>query len=117
MSKDLDRRSERLPQKGGGDQLHPAAKLVLQALSLPVAGLVAAGVLFVVGAGLILVALVLIAGLLAGAASVPLAMLAGRRRITRARFVHRDVIDARATVHHADAEQDDQDESADSSGP
>ncbi len=103
MSEEIDRTQRRDVWERDVDDLHPAARVLLQALVLPVAGLIAAGVLLVVGLSLVLVGLVLVAALLAGAVSVPLAVLAGRRRLRPTRRGP-EVLDARATVREIDAD-------------
>jgi hypothetical protein len=108
MPEELDGRHDRPPEERGGERLHPTAKVVLQAVSLPVAGIVAACVLVAMGVGLIFVALVLVVAFLAGAVSRPLAALAGRRRIARSRCRDREVVDAAATLRYPDAEDGDE---------
>jgi len=91
-------------QDGDEEQLGPVARVIVGALALPVAGLMAAGVLLLVGLSLAVAALVLLLGLLAGAATVPLARLAGRRPPGRPfGFSRRRVIDAEATVREVDS--------------
>lgn len=109
MAEEPDGQRGHPTREQGETQLHPAARVVLQAVSLPVAGIVAACVLLAMGVALIFVALVLVAALVAGAASLPLAALAGRRRIDHGRSHERQVLDAAARTRHPDAEDGDED--------
>jgi len=116
MAEEVDRQQGDAVQEQDEAQLSPAARMALQAVMLPVMGLIAAGVLLLVGISLVFAALVLIVALLAGAASVPLAALAGRRRINRARYGEREVVEAQATVRVEDSAETNDDESQDVSG-
>ena len=81
------------------EHIRPVARLVLRALALPAAGIAAAGVLLLIGISLVVAAFVFLIALLAGAVTVPLAVLAGRRRATRQRSQFSgNVLDAEATV-------------------
>jgi len=95
-------------QQAQDEQLGPVARVIVGALALPVAGLVAAGVLLLVGLSLAVAGLVLLAALLAGVVSVPLRVLAGRRRIRRpAGASAGQVIDAEASVRVIDPAPED----------
>jgi len=115
MGEEIDRQRDDAVCGKDVDDIHPAARALLQALVLPVTGLIAAGVLLVVGISLVFVALVLILALAAGAASVPLAVLAGRRRLGCARRRGREVLDAQATVRQIDAAENKEDGEPDAS--
>ena len=86
------------------DHVLPMARLVLRALALPAAGIAAAGVLLLIGISLLVAATVFLVALLAGAVTVPLAMLAGRRRAARRQSstFSGNVVDAEATVRVVD---------------
>ncbi len=98
MSEEIDRKDGAQARETDLDDMHPAARAVLGALVLPVTAIIAAGVLLVIGISMVLVALVLVAALVAGAASVPLAVLAGRRRRNPTARGGQEVLDAQATV-------------------
>ena len=109
MAEDADGQAR--PAIGGAVErrLRPVAKLVLKVLALPAAGIAAAGVLFVVGLSLLLVAVVFLGALVAGAVAVPLALLAGRRRRRAVRSQAQfsgQVMDAEATVRVLDKSPD-----------
>lgn len=111
MTRNGEREDGPVVPEAEGKPLGPATRLVVGTLALPVVGLIAAGVLLVVGISLVIAGLVLLAALVAGAISVPLAVLANRRpRRLGGRRPSAQVLDVEADVRTLDrSEQNEED--------